>query len=119
MRLSECGYLKIVYENDRYALAHIKCAIPKDIFTTDLHCVYKERRDGKLIMFGYPWMACGKDLKHFQMKVNLCKQEIADHENWKKLNGKDKHLLLTTQQEFEEFTKPLYLEYIKFIESLT
>jgi hypothetical protein len=119
MKLSDCGYLKIVYENDKYILAHIKCAIPKDIFTTDLHSLYKERRDGKLIMFGYPWMAIGKDLKHFKMKLDICKKELIDHENWILLNGKDRKKWLTTQKEFEDFTKPLYLEFINFIENLT
>ena len=117
MRLSECGVLKIVYENDDYALAHIKCKIPKDIFTTDLHCVYKERRNGQLIMFGYPWMACGKDLAHFMLKINICRQELKDQENWIKLNP-NRDTWLHDRKEFEDFTKPLYLKYINFIENL-
>ena len=119
MKLSECGYLKIAYESEKYVLAHIKCAIPKDIFTTDLHCLYKERRDGKLIMFGYPWMACGKDLAHFMLKINICRQELKDHESYVLLNGKDSENWSYNQREFAEFTKPLYLEYINFIENLT
>jgi len=117
MKLSECGYLKIFYENDKYVLAQIKCKIPADTFTTDLHCLYKERREGKLIMFGYPWMAQGVDLAHFMLKINICRQELKDHENWVKLNP-NRDNWLTSQKEFEDFTKPLYLEYINFIENL-
>lgn len=118
MKLSECGMLKIAYENDKYALAHLKCAIPKDIFTTDLHCIYKERQNGKLMGFGYAWMSTGKDLAHFMLKINICRQELKDHESYVLLNGKDRTNWSLSQQEFELFTKPLYLEYISFIENL-
>ncbi len=117
MRISECGNYKIVFENDKYMMAHIMCLIPKGEFTQTLHTLHKNEPH-KGFSFGYFWMSEGLTLEDFKRKVKLCKNQLEKHNDFIKKNGSDRNNWLTNTKEFEDYTKPMYLEYINFIESV-
>jgi len=113
MRISECGNYKIIFENENYILAHLMCLVPKGEFTKEVHTLYKDSK----MSFGYFWMSSGLTLNDFNRKVDICKTELIKHnENIKLLGDKSNWGFSTI--DFEETTKPMYLKYIEFIETI-
>jgi len=117
MRISDCGNYKIVFENSKYMMAHIMCLIPKGEFTKNLHTLHKGD-EFKGFSFGYFWMSEGLTLQDFKRKVELCKNELQKHKETIERIGTDRSNWLTNHKDFEDHTKPMYLEYIAFIDSI-
>ncbi len=102
--------LIVMYENDMFMLARLKCEIPKDTFTTEWYALYRQ----KPFMLG-AWCSGGKSLQDFKNKSKRFNLELDKFRNIKKENGND---ACSSVDLFLNEMSPDFILFFEWIETL-